>query len=274
MAISEKIELLGKGLYDGTGIPDTLTLTNIPTASELEYVGSEEFDETMVSKILPSAIEEKIDVRQLLEIDFQWICRCLRILNYGPYHTTNAVFCGKCGKTSYGEFSVDLNTVDCKPLPENFKNDIVISKDEFIDFDQDIHIKLPTIQQVLNAYKDKAFQSPTGEMNRDLARMCYMISAIGNKDKLTPVEIRMTFTNKLSDADYRILKDVVTQLTDYGLRAGGRCSCPKCGNNEAAFLALVDDRFFRPTLGDLRKWKDDRRKRDAENVSGSKKATV
>ena len=34
MAISEKIELLGKGLYNG--IPDELTLTSIPTASELE----------------------------------------------------------------------------------------------------------------------------------------------------------------------------------------------------------------------------------------------
>lgn len=274
MAISEKIELLGKGLYAGTGIPDTLTLSNIPTASELEYVGSEDFEGTMLSKILPQAIEENIDARDLLEIDFQWICRCLRILNYGPYHTTNAIFCGKCGKTSYGEYSVNLNTIDCKPLPPNFKNDIVISKDEFLDYNEDIHVKLPTIQAVLNAHKDKAFQTPTGEVNRELARMCYMISSIGTHDKLTPLEIKMELTTKLSDADYRILKDVVTDLTDYGLRAGGRCACPKCGNQEAAFLALVDDRFFRPTLGDLRKWKDDRRKRDTQDVSGSKKATV
>ena len=42
MAISEKIELLGKGLYDD--IPDQLTLKNIPTASELDYVGAEDFD--------------------------------------------------------------------------------------------------------------------------------------------------------------------------------------------------------------------------------------
>ena len=113
MAISEKIELLGKGLYDS--IPDELTLTNIPTASELDYVGSEDFDEVMINKILPKAVEEKIDFRQLLEIDYQWVCRCLRILNYGPYFTTGAILCDKCGQ-SYGEYRVNLETIDCKPL--------------------------------------------------------------------------------------------------------------------------------------------------------------
>ena len=43
--MSEKIELLGKGLY--TDIPDELTLTSIPTASELDYVGSEDLEATM-----------------------------------------------------------------------------------------------------------------------------------------------------------------------------------------------------------------------------------
>ena len=96
--MSEKIELLGKGLY--TDIPDELTLTSIPTASELDYVGSEDFEATMLDKILPQAVEEKINFRNLLEIDFQWLCRCLRILNYGPYYTTNAILCSDCGSTS------------------------------------------------------------------------------------------------------------------------------------------------------------------------------
>ena len=52
--ISEKIELLGKGLY--TDIPDELTLTSIPTASELDYVGREDFEATMLDVILPQAI--------------------------------------------------------------------------------------------------------------------------------------------------------------------------------------------------------------------------
>ena len=77
--MSETITLLGKGLYES--IPDVLTLKNIPTASELEYVGSEDFDRTMLESILPQSIEEDIDCYDLLEIDYQWICRCLRILN-------------------------------------------------------------------------------------------------------------------------------------------------------------------------------------------------
>lgn len=256
MKISEKIELLGKGLYKN--IPDELTLCALPTVTELEYVGSEDFEMTMLEKILPEAVEEKIDFKQLLEIDFNWICRCLRILNFGPYHTTNRIFCTECNQVSYGEYSVNLKTVDCKPLPKGFSNEIKISKDEFIDFDGDIIIKLPTIQQMLNAQKDKAFQTPDGRINRELSRICYMISSIKGKTNLTPIEINILLKKELSAADYMVLKQRVIDLTNYGLRAGGKAQCPKCGNTSATFVALVNDKFFRPTLGDLRKWKHDR----------------
>lgn len=263
MAISEQVELLGKGLYKN--IPDVLTLTSIPTASELDYVGSEDFEKTMLEVIFPRAIKESIPFAELLEIDFQWICRCLRILNYGPYHTTNAILCDSCGQTSFGEYQVNLNTIKCKPLPAGFVNDIVISKDEFIDYNQDIHIKLPTIQDMMNADKDKAFQQANGKSNRELARICYMIVSIGAKKNLTPIEKKLTVQNSLSAADYIVLKQRVTDLTNYGLRAGGSAQCPKCGSTSAAFLALVDDKFFRPTLGDLQSWKRERNTGDARS---------
>lgn len=258
--LSEKIQLLGKGLYPN--IPDELTLTSIPTASELDYVGSEDFEATMLDKILPIAVKEPVNFRDLLEIDFQWVCRCLRILNYGPYHTTNAIFCSDCNKTSYGEFRVDLQTIECKPLPEGFTNEITVSKDNFLDFNGDIVLKLPTIQDTMNAYKDKAFINEKGRVNRELARMCYMIKSIKGKTNLTPIEIKMMIQRDLSSADYIILKDEITNLTDYGLRAGGSTICPKCQSRDAAFIALVDDRFLRPTLGDLRDWKYSRSSRE------------
>lgn len=272
MAISEKIELLGKGLY--TDIPDTLTLTSIPTASELEYVGSEDFEKTMIESILPKAVEEKIDFKKLLEIDFQWICRCLRIINYGPFYTTNTIFCPDCNKISHGEFRVNLETIECKPLPQGFVNDIVVKKEEFIDFDGDVHLKLPTIQQMMNSEKDKAFQNAEGETNRELARICYMISSIKNKTTLTPLEIKMTILNDMSSADFLILKNLVSQLSDYGLRAGGSAQCPKCGSMNAAFMALTMDKFFRPTLGDLREWKNSKNAGAGKDVSPSKTANV
>lgn len=272
MAMSEKIELLGKGLYES--IPDVLTLTSIPTASELEYVGSEDFDKTMLEVILPQAVEEKIDFKQLLEIDYQWICRCLRLLNYGPYFTTNAVVCKDCGKISYGEYRVNLETIECKPLPPGFVNDIVIKKDEFLDFNEDVHVKLPTIQKMMNADKDKAFQKSDGSTNVDLARACYMISSIGSNTTLTPIDIKMMIQNKFSSADYIILSNVIKELTDYGLRIGGTTVCPKCGSTTATFLALVDDRFFRPTVGDLREWKNSRARRENKDVPRDKTAAV
>ena len=264
MAISEKIELIGKGLYGN--IPDVLTLTSMPTASELDYVGSEDFDKTMLDIIFPRSIEEKIDYYQLLELDYYWIARCLRILNFGPYFTTNAIFCSDCGKVSYGEYSVDVRTVNVKQIPEGFRNDVVIKADEFIDLNVDVHLKLMTIGDKLNSDRDKAFQDSRGNKNTELARICYCVKSIGNEDKLSPIDIKWKVTQELSPADYVILKTRVYELTDYGLRSGGTCGCPKCRGTNASFLAMVDDRFFRPTLGDLRRWKQDRSSGKVENI--------
>lgn len=273
MAISEQIELLGKGLY--TDIPDVLTLSSIPTASELDYVASEDFDATMLETILPMAVKEQINFKHLLEIDYHWVCRCLRILNYGPYHTVNTILCGNCGQASYGEFQVDLQSIECKPLPPKFVNDMVISRDEFLDFEGDIHIKLPTIQDMLNARKDAAFKTSDGRSsNSDLARMCYMITSIRGNKMLTPIDKKMVIQKELSSADYMILKERISELTNYGLRLGGATQCPKCKSMKGTFMAFVDDRFFRPTLDNLTTWRNDRRKRKADDGASGKKATV
>ena len=274
MAISEKVELLGKGLYAELGIPDVLTVTSIPTVSELDYVSSEDFNKTMIEKILPQAVEEKIDFYNLLEIDYYWLLRCLRIINYGPYITTNAIYCDRCGR-QFGEFRADLQTIGCKPIPEGFKNEIKISKDEFIEFNKDVVFKLFTIREALNAEKDEQFKDRrSGKLNRDFARMCYSIKSIGTDTGLTPVEIRLKLESQLTSPDYIILKDIMEELRDYGLRAGGSVTCPKCGNKDATFIALVDDRYFRPTLGDLRAWKADRARRQDENTAGNKTKNV
>jgi hypothetical protein len=259
--ISEKVELLGKGHYKN--IPDVLTLKSIPTISELDMVGSDDFVATMLDKILPQAVEEEINFRELLEIDYDWVCRCLRFLNYGPYYTVNAIFCDKCNTTSRGEYVVDLRSIECKQLPPDFTDDITISRDSLMDYNGDIVISLPTIQDSLNAYNDPLFQTADGRRNNDLARICYTVKSMGGKSNMSPIEVRTEVEKKLSPADYALLKREVVKLTDYGLRIGGRCSCPKCHSENATFMAFTDDRFFRPTVGDLRKWRDDRDKRQA-----------
>ena len=274
MPISESVELLGKGLYAGSGIPDVLTLQALPTISELEYISSEDFDETMIDKILPQAVKEKIDFNQLLEIDYQWVLRCLRILNYGPYHTTNAIYCDACRQRSYGEYRVNLTAIDCTPFPQGFVNDILISRDEFIDYKGDVRISLPTIRQVLNSYKDKAFQTASGRPNRELARVCYTVKEMKGERHLSPIDVKMIIEKEFSAPDYVVLKDMVTTLLDYGIRAGGKTVCPKCGSTEATFFALMDDRYFRPTLGDLRAWKADRSAGAKENATGNKTKNV
>lgn len=269
--ISEKIELLGKGLYQD--IPDTLTLKAIPTASELDYVGAEDFDKVMIEKILPRAVEEEINFHNLLEIDYAWVCRCLRFINYGPYYTTQAIFCDNCGQVS-GEARVDLRAIDCKPLPEGFVNDIVITKDEFIDYKGDVHLHLPTIQEMLNAKVDGLFKGSDGKIRKSYARLCYMINSIGKEKNLSPVHTKSIIEKEFTSSDFIILQDRVRELVDYGLRAGGSTRCPRCGGTNAAFIALVDDRFLHPTVGDLRAGRNDRSARKQEDISGDQAATV
>lgn len=275
MAISEKIELLGKDYYAAAGIsiPKELTLSAIPTASELEFVTAENFDQTMIEKILPVAVEEKIDFNQLLEVDYNWLLRCLRILNYGPHYTTNVIYCKNCGRV-VGEYTVDFRQIECKPLPENFKNKFVISRDEFLEYTGDIEFRSLTIKESLMAYGDTVFQRPNGMINRELARMCYMIRTMGNHTNLSPIEAKLEIEKNMTSADFIILKNKINELADFGLRAGGRCQCPKCHDNDATFIALIDDRFFRPTMGDLRAWKNDKCKRRNENTARSASKNV
>ena len=260
MAISEGIELLGKGLYKD--IPDTLTLQSLPTVSELDYIGSEDFDETMLSDILPKAIKEDVNFRSLLEIDYQWICRGLRFINYGPYYTTNLVFCPECGQLD--EMQVDMRRVECVPLPDGFTNDIVLSRDEFIDFDGDVHLKLPTIQEVLNARNDNAFVRVDGKADTAYARLCYSIKSIKNNTNMTPMDVRTYIQKNFSAADYQILRQRFHEVTNYGLRGAGAITCPKCKKTDATFIALPDERFFRPVVDDLRRWKADRAERKTD----------
>lgn len=275
MAITEKIQLLGKNYYQshGISIPAELTLQAIPTSSELEFVTSENFDDTMIESILPQAVKEKIDFNSLLEEDYNWLLRCLRILNYGPYFTANRIICPKCG-VQYGEFQCDLRMIDCIDLPADFNNKFVIKRDEFLDFNGDIEFKLLTIREALLAYKDTAFKRPNGLINRQLSRVCYRITSISGQTRMSPIDVRLKLDKEMSSADWMILKEKMNEIANYGLRAGGKCTCPKCSSKEGTFIALVDDKFFRPTLGDLRSWKNDRDRRRDENSAGDKAEDV
>jgi len=251
-----KFQLLSKGQYKN--IPDKLTIGRIPTVSELDYVSGDEFDRTLIDVVLPAAVEEKINFNDLLEVDYQLLCRAVRIANFGPYHTVNVILCDSCGTSHRGEYQVDLTTIECVPLPDKFTNEFKISKDEFVDFNSTIIFKLPTIQKILNAHKDKAFQLADGRINRELARICYMISEVGSASGLTPVEIKLKIETELSAADYKLLKGAIQDSADFGLRAGGRATCPECADPNAAFISISEDRYFRPTLDNLRKWKQSR----------------
>lgn len=283
MGMTEQIELLGRNLYNGE-IPGILTLKSLPTTTELELVGAEEFDTKMLDEILPQALEEKIDTHKLLEFDYDYILRSLRILNYGPYYTTPLIICPTCNQIINQPAQVNLRTVECKPIPETMtKNEIRISHTEFIDFPNDIYIHLLTMGEVLAAKQDPLFKKPQNdESNKggaayaisDLGRTCYMIHHIADA-AVTPLEAKSTIQSKMSPADYKLLLGKINEVTDFGLRSRGSCICPRCGSPKAAYPVFIDERFFRISVADIRKWRDDKNaERKDNNAGGTKKKRV
>lgn len=250
--LSESVQLIGKGLYKT--IPDEIKINAIPTASELEYVGSEDFDSTMIKSIFPQVVEDSgsMDFNELLEIDYDWICRCLRMKSYGPYFTTNRIYCPDCNDVHHGEYQVDLRMVGVNVLPDDFVNQIVIKSEEFIDVKDDFVLHLLTVREQMAMSKDKLFERKDGSRNVMLARICYMTKQIGQKKNLTPVDVRSYINKNFSAADYEILKDLVTKSDNYGLQFMGSVTCPKCGSKNAYFVAFQQDKFFRPSVGDIR----------------------
>lgn len=267
--LSEKVVLLGRDLYNT--VPNEIMINAVPTASELEYVGAEDFDSTMLNSIFPKVIEsgESMDFSELLDIDFDWICRCLRMKSYGPYFTTNRIYCGDCGEASRGDYQVDLRSVPITPLPENFENRIVIDSDEFIDCKDRFVLKLPTVKDRIQLQQDSLFYRPDGSKNQTLGNLCYMIKEIGAQTDVTPIDARAYITKRISAADYEILKSVVSQKTNYGMHVMGVCGCPKCGSRNGYFIAMQQDKFFRPSLGDVRSYKQAVRSGDWKNLPGN-----
>ena len=266
--LSETVVLLGQGIYKT--VPDSIKINALPTASELEYVSSEDFDSTMVKSILPQVVEnsDSMDFSELLEIDYEWICRCLRMKSYGPYFTTNRIYCPECNKVHEGSYKVDLRCVGINPLPDNFVNTITISHEEFIDFKEDIVMKLMTVKDHMAMIQDKLFQRSDGTRNISLSRLCYMIKQIGTKKNLTPVDVRTSILKNFSAADYEILKDLVAKEDNYGLQISGSVNCPVCGSKDAYFIALQQDKFFRPSVGDIREFKSAIRSGDWKELPG------
>lgn len=266
--LSETVVLLGQGLYKT--IPDEIKINCLPTASELEYVGAEDFDTTMVRTVLPQVVEggNEMDFGELLEIDYEWICRCLRMKSYGPYFTTNKIYCPKCNKAHQGSYKVDLRNVGINALPAKFVNKMTISKEEFIDVEDDFVIQLITIQDHIAMEKDKLFQRSDGSRNIALSRLCYMVKQIGTQKNVTPIDVRTYIKKNLSPADYEILKDEASTYDNYGLQITGKVTCPVCNDKEAYFIALQQDKFFRPSVGDIKEFKSAIRSGDWTQLPG------
>lgn len=238
MSISERVELLA----EYTNTPKVLTVSAISTNLELELVSNEDYDATMLDTILPKVVKESVDFHSLLEIDYQWLCRCIRFLSYGPEVTVRSIICDDCGKYHKGEYKADLRVVSCAPLPNNFHNTFTIHPQEFLDTDIGyVTFHLPTVDEGIQIRTacDQYLNNPV------LSKMCVMIDSIGDS-RLTedPKENMDLIFHKFNSADYQILVSLVTQMSDFGLRSYGDIQCPVCRSSHARFFALPNDLYF------------------------------
>lgn len=136
----------------------------MPTATELEYVGAEDFDKAMVNDVLPKVVDdsEGMDFSELYDFDYDWLCRCLRLKSYGPYFTTNRIFCPDCNDVHRGEYQVDLRSVPITPMPKGFVNDLTVDAEEFIDCKDRISFKLLTVKDKMHIDQDTMFDRSDG----------------------------------------------------------------------------------------------------------------
>ena len=266
--LSESVILLGQDIYKT--IPNQININAVPTASELEYVGAEDFDRTMVMSIFPKVVDESdgMDFTELLEIDYDWICRCLRIKSYGPYITTNRIYCNDCNDVHKGEFQVDLRTVGLTPLPSNCSTTVKISSEDFIYCKDDFELRLLTMKDRLVQQQDTLFDRKDGTRDGAFANICYMVKRIGTDDTVTPIDVRNYIKSKMESIDYEILKTEVSERTNFGLHVMGSVECPVCHGNDAYFIALRQDKFFRPSMGDIKQYKLAVRSGEWEGLSG------
>lgn len=267
--LSESVVLLGQNMYKT--IPNTININAVPTASELEYVGAEDFDRTMVMSIFPKVVDNSdgMDFTELLEIDYDWICRCLRIKSYGPYITTNRIYCNDCNEAHKGDYQVDLRNVGITPLPDNASKVIRIDSDEFLECKDDFELNLLTMNDKLVQQQDSMFDRKDGTRDGALANICYMVKRIGSEEGITPIDVRNYIMNKLSAVDYEILKTIVSEKTNFGLHVMGNVECPVCHGKDAYFIALRQDKFFRPSMGDIKQYKQAVRSGEWEGFSGN-----
>lgn len=266
--LSEKVVLIAQDAY--STIPNELNVNAVPTATELEYVGAEDFDKAMVNDVLPKVVDdsEGMDFSELYDFDYDWLCRCLRLKSYGPYFTTNRIFCPDCNDVHCGEYQVDLRSVPITPMPKGFVNDLTIDADEFIECKDRISFKLLTVKDKMHIDQDTMFDRSDGTKNLSLARLCYQIKSIGNQKDMTPLDVRQYITKKMSAADYEILKDCVAKLTNFGMHVMGYATCPVCGSKNAYYIALQQDKFFRPSVGDIKQYKSAIRSGDWKELPG------
>lgn len=267
--LSEKVVLIARDAY--STIPNELNVNAVPTATELEYVGAEDFDKAMVNDVLPKVVDdsEGMDFSELYDFDYDWLCRCLRLKSYGPYFTTNRIFCPDCNDVHRGEYQVDLRSVPITPMPKGFVNDLTVDAEEFIDCKDRISFKLLTVKDKMHIDQDTMFDRSDGTKNLSLARLCYQIKSIGNQKDMTPLDVRQYITKKMSAADYEILKDCVAKLTNFGMHVMGYTACPVCGSKNAYYIALQQDKFFRPSVGDIKQYKSAIRSGDWKKLPGN-----
>lgn len=267
--LSEKVVLIAQDAY--STIPNELNVNAVPTATELEYVGAEDFDKAMVHDVLPKVVDDSqgMDFSELYDFDYDWLCRCLRLKSYGPYFTTNRIFCPDCNDVHRGEYQVDLRSVPITPMPKWFVNDLTVDADEFIDCKDRISFKLLTVKDKMHIDQDAMFDRSDGTKNLSLARLCYQIKSIGNQKDMTPLDVRQYITKKMSAADYEILKDCVAKLTNFGMHVMGYTACPVCGSKNAYYIALQQDKFFRPSVGDIKQYKSAIRSGDWKKLPGN-----
>lgn len=269
--VSVQHTLLGGSNFYGEDVPKTITIKTTTTGDELEKCAAEAFHNVMVEKILPRCIEPKFNFRKLLEIDYNIILRKMLAVSCGPFVKPTNLTCSDCGAfIKNPEELASLETVETTPIPEDIGDEIVCPAGELLYNEDEIHLRFTRVSNILS---DSALLQKLRQANANITReqlqyelsmnrLAYLLKSAGPPEEQKPFadfNFAIGYLKRMDANDIRMLAKFYSDATTYGDSPLVKTKCPVCQGHNAEFQNVITAYSFRPTVEQLRAWRDLRR---------------
>lgn len=243
--IVENYTLPSKGLIYKTPFDPNITLRSMTLAEEMRRLQISEDVYRPMSDVIDDCIENKLPISSydMCLGDYQFLLHKLRIVTYGPDYKLNAI-CQSC--FSQTEFSLNLDTLKVKELPENYNELSEITLPRSGDV---VKIKFETPRMLDQINRDKKeLKKQFPDLKGDTTMLLTLQNTIEevNGRKMSRLALQ-EYVKNLPMLDIQVLVQSVQKLSDcVGIDPSITFVCKECGAESPATFRFTPE-FFTPT---------------------------